>query len=139
MTPDQKLLVRDTWNKVIPDQEHTAELFYQRLFAQNPELKGYFKGDMKEQGRKLMVMINAAVCGLDQLDSLLEPIKRMGARHHDYGVKDEDYDKVGAALLWTLAQELGPSFTPKVEAAWTLTYATVANVMKSGAAEAEAA
>ncbi len=139
MTPDQKLLVKDTWAKVLPIQEQAAEMFYSRLFEQYPEVKPYFQGDMKEQGKKLMAMINTAVNGLDQLETLLEPIKKMGARHVDYGVKDEDYDKVAAALLWTLEQGLGSSFTPKVKEAWTVTYMTVADVMKAGAAEGKAA
>lgn len=134
MTPDQKLLVRETWEKVKPISEQAAELFYGRLFEQYPEVKPYFKGDMTEQGRKLMAMINTAVNGLDKLEELLQPIRDMGARHVGYGVKDEDYDKVGAALLWTLEQGLGSAFTPKVKDAWTVTYTTVATVMKEGAA-----
>ena len=44
------------------------------------------------------------------------------------------YEPVGAALLWTLEQGLGPSFTPPVEAAWTETYMTLAGVMQKAAA-----
>ena len=139
MTPDQKLLVKDTWEKVKPISEQAAELFYGRLFEQYPEVKPYFKGDMVEQGKKLMALINTAVNGLDNLDPLLQPLRDMGARHVDYGVKDEDYDKVGAALLWTLEKGLGSSFTPKVKEAWTVTYTTVADVMKQGAADSQAA
>mgnify|MGYP000902883903 CR=1 FL=1 len=133
MTPDQKILVRDTWSKVLPIKEKAAELFYGRLFDQYPEVKPYFKGNMQEQGKKLMAMINTAVNGLDNLEALIEPVKDMGKRHVDYGVKDEDYDKVAAALLWTLEQGLGDLFTPKVKEAWTEMYMTVAAVMKQGA------
>lgn len=136
MTPDQKILVKDTWEKVKPIQEQAAAMFYERLFSEYPEVKPYFKGDMVEQGRKLMAMINTAVNGLDNLEALIEPIKDSGARHVSYGVKDEDYDKVAAALLWTLEQGLGELFTPKVKEAWTVTYTTVASVMKEGAAAA---
>ena len=44
------------------------------------------------------------------------------------------YEPVGAALLWTLEQGLGPSFTPPVKAAWTETYMTLAGVMQKAAA-----
>lgn len=134
MTPDQKLLVKDTWAKIKPIQEQVAQKFYTRLFEQYPEVKPYFKGDMKEQGRKLMAMLNTAVNGLDNLPELVQPLRDMGARHVQYGVRDEDYDKVAAALLWTLQQGLGTAFTPKVEAAWTETYTVVAETMKAGAA-----
>lgn len=136
MTPEQKLLVKESWAKVLPISEKAAELFYGKLFEDYPEVKPYFKGDMAEQGKKLMAMINTAVNGLDRLEALLEPLKNLGAKHLDYGVKNEDYDKVGASLLWTLEHGLGEAFTSDVKDAWTVTYATVATVMKEGAATA---
>lgn len=138
MTPEQKQLVKDSWAKVLPIKEQAAELFYGRLFEVYPEVKPYFKGDMKEQGRKLMAMLNTAVNGLDNLEALLTPLKDMGARHAGYGVKDEDYGKVADAFLWTLSQGLGDGFTDEVKDAWVVTYTTVADVMKSGAQEAAA-
>ncbi len=133
MTPEQKELVKESWAKVLPIKDTAAELFYGRLFEQYPEVKPYFKGDMKEQGQKLMTMLNTAVSGLDNLEGLLEPLKKLGAKHVDYGVKAEDYDKVGAAFLWTLEQGLGDAFTDEVKEAWTVTYGTVATVMIDGA------
>ena len=132
MTPEQKQLVKDSWAKVLPIQETAAELFYGRLFDQYPEVKPYFKGDMKEQGKKLMSMINIAVNGLDNLESLVDPVKDLGKRHTDYGVKEEDYAKVGASLLWTLEQGLGEGFTPDVKDAWTATYTAVSGLMIEG-------
>ena len=143
MTPEQKQLVKDSWAKVLPIQETAAELFYGRLFEVYPEVKPYFKGDMKEQGRKLMAMLNTAVNGLDNLEVLIGPLKNMGKGHKAYGVKAEDYNKVGDAFLWTLGQGLGDAFTDDVKEAWTVTYTTVASVMIEGAeyetAEAPAA
>ena len=133
MTPEQKQLVKDSWAKVVPIQETAAELFYGRLFDQYPEVKPYFKGDMKEQGKKLMAMLNTAVNGLDNLEGLIEPLKASGKAHAGYGVKAEDYDKVGASFLWTLEQGLGEAFTDEVKEAWSVTYGTVASVMIEGA------
>jgi hemoglobin-like flavoprotein len=133
MTPEQKQQVRESWAKVLPIQETAAELFYNRLFEQYPEVRPYFQGDMKEQGRKLMAMLNTAVNALDNLEVLLEPLKASGKAHKGYGVKPEDYDKVGASFLWTLQQGLGDAYTPEVEDAWLATYTTVAKVMIDGA------
>lgn len=133
MTPEQKQLVKDSWAKVLPISETAAELFYGRLFEQYPEVKPYFKGDMKEQGRKLMAMLNTAVNGLDNLEALIEPLKKMGAGHKAYGVTAADYDKVGASFLWTLEQGLGDAFTDDIKEAWAVTYGTVASVMIEGA------
>lgn len=132
MTPEQKTLVKESWAKVMPIKETAADLFYNRLFEQYPEVKVYFKGDIKEQGEKLMMMINTAVGGLDNLEALIEPVKALGKKHVIYGVQKEDYDKVGASLLWTLEQGLKDDFTPDVKDAWTVTYTTLANVMIDG-------
>jgi len=133
VTPAQKVLVKESWEMVLPIKEAAAEMFYGRLFEVYPEVKPYFKGDMTEQGAKLMAMLNTAVNGLDNLEALLEPLKKMGANHVGYGVKNEDYDKVGNAFLWTLDKGLGDAFTDDVRDAWLITYTTVADVMKSGA------
>ena len=49
-----------------------------------------------------------------------------------YGVKAEDYKKVGDALLWTLEQGLGDAFSEDVRQAWVRTYDMVARVMIAG-------
>ncbi|MEM7560552.1 MAG: globin domain-containing protein, partial [Planctomycetota bacterium] len=85
-------------------------------------------------GKKLMQMLGVAVANLDKLDGILEPVQALGRRHVDYEVKDEDYDTVAAALLWTLGQGLGDDFTEAAETAWTETYVTLATVMKEAAA-----
>ncbi|MCB1735400.1 MAG: hemin receptor [Gammaproteobacteria bacterium] len=133
MTPEQKNLVRESWAKVLPIKDTAAQLFYERLFEVYPEVKPHFKGDITEQGAKLMVMLNTAVMGLDNLDALVEPLKAMGARHRDYGVADADYDKVASALLWTLEKGLGDGFTDAVREAWIEVYTVVADTMKAGA------
>lgn len=138
MTPEEKALVKDSWAKVLPIKETAAELFYNRLFEIAPEVKSYFKGDMKEQGEKLMKMLNTAVSGLDNLEALIAPLQNLGKKHVGYGVKNEDYDKVGDAFLWTLEQGLGDAFTNEVKEAWIVTYTTVATVMKEAANEVQA-
>jgi hemoglobin-like flavoprotein len=73
------------------------------------------------------------VASLDRLPALVPVVQDLGRRHAGYGVKDEHYATVGAALLWTLEQGLGPVFTPAVKDAWTAAYTTLADVMKGAA------
>jgi hemoglobin-like flavoprotein len=138
MTPEQKQIVKDSWAQVLPIKDTAAELFYGRLFEVYPEVRPMFKGDMKEQGDKLMTMLNTAVNGLDNLEGLLEPLKHLGAKHKGYGVSAGDYDKVADAFLWTLDKGLGEAFTDDVKDAWVVTYTTVASVMIDGAGYDEA-
>jgi len=136
MTPEQKMLVQHTFAKVAPQADAAAALFYGRLFEIDPTLKALFKGDMAEQGRKLMTMLATAVKGLDRPDELLPAVKNLGVRHVGYGVKDEHYDTVAAALLWTLERGLGADFTPDVKDAWIAVYTLLAGTMQDAAAAA---
>ena len=136
MNEQQKALVKDSWAKVVPIADKAAELFYGRLFEVEPSVKPLFKGDMKEQGAKLMKTITIAVNSLDRLDQLVPIVQDLGKRHVGYGVKPEHYTVVGGALLWTLEQGLGEGFTPEVKEAWAVTYQTLADVMIQASAEA---
>lgn len=131
LTLAQKELVQSSWEKVVPIADTAAELFYGKLFELDPDVKPLFaESDMKEQGKKLMQMIGVAVKGLDTLGELVPAVQKLGERHGTYGVKAEHYDTVGAALLDTLEKGLGEDFTAECKEAWTITYTTLADVMK---------
>jgi hemoglobin-like flavoprotein len=133
MTPEQKDLVQTSFEKVRPIADTAAALFYGRLFELDPNLERLFKGDLEGQGRKLMHMIGLAVKGLNHPAELMPLLHELGERHAAYGVAEDDYDTVGAALLWTLKRGLGDAFTPSVSEAWTAVYELLSNSMKAGA------
>ena len=138
MNTEQVELVMNSWTKVMPIADEAAGMFYGKLFELDPSLKDLFKGDMKSQGQKLMVMINTAVNSLDRLDDVVPAVEALGERHVGYGVKDEDYDTVGEALIWTLATGLGDAFTDEVKSAWVDVYTLLADTMKGAAARVAA-
>lgn len=135
MTPEKITMIKESWAMVVPIADKAAELFYGKLFEIDPELKPLFKGDMTEQGKKLMRMITLAVGSLDKLEDIVPAVQDLGRRHVDYGVKDEDYDTVAEALIWTLEQGLGDAFTDELKSAWVDTYTILATTMKEAAAE----
>lgn len=139
MTTSQIRLVQATFAQVQPIAGQAAALFYARLFEIAPEVRPLFRGDLREQGRKLMGMIAYAVAGLDRLDMLVGAVRDMGRRHAAYGVKDSHYDIVASALLWTLEKGLGEAFTAEVKEAWVTAYSILAATMKDGAAKTQAA
>jgi hemoglobin-like flavoprotein len=117
-------LVQQSWAKVEPIAPQAAELFYNNLFTADPTLQALFKGNMAEQGKKLMQMIGAAVNKLTDLDALVPILQNLGQRHATYGV---------LPALKTLEQGLGAAFTPEVKAAWTAVYGVMAQVMIAAA------
>ena len=121
--------VQSSWKAVEPIGPQAAALFYQNLFEADPSLQPLFRGNMEEQGKKLVQMIGAAVNKLNDLDTLVPILQNLGKRHGGYGVQDQHYQTVGAALLKTLEQGLGPAFTPPVKEAWTEVYGVMSSVM----------
>ena len=135
MTPEQITLVQLTFARIQPQADSVAQQFYNRLFSLDPSLRPMFKTDMAEQGHKLMSTLELVVNNLQCPEILLPKVHRLGQQHVEYGVQPEHYDTVGAALLATLAQGLGPAFTPEVEAAWQAAYSLLAGVMQVAANE----
>jgi hemoglobin-like flavoprotein len=134
MTPAQIELVQASFKTLQLMGDEAARLFYKRLFEMDPSLQSMFRGDMQEQGRKLMHMIGVAVGALHRLERILPAVEELGRRHAGYGVQDEHYLKVAAALLWTLSAALGGAFTPEVCEAWIAMYQAVSGAMRQGAA-----
>jgi hemoglobin-like flavoprotein len=139
MNDTQVALVQQTWKQVLPIRDVAAKLFYDKLFELDPALKPLFRGDMVEQGRKLMTMIGTAVVGLSRPDELIPAVQALGVRHVAYGVQNMHYDTVAAALLDTLGKGLGDAFTPEAKEAWVAVYTVLAKTMKDAAASAPAA
>lgn len=132
---DQRVIddVQSTWKIVAGIAPQAAALFYSNLFEADPKLKPLFKGNMEEQGKKLMQMIGAAVGKLTDLEALVPILQSLAKRHVAYGVQEEHYGTVGAALLKTLEQGLGSAFTPQVKASWSEVYGVMSTVMISAA------
>lgn len=129
MTEEQKQLVQESFAKIEPVSETAANLFYNKLFQIDPSLKIMFKGDLNEQGLKLMNMLGIAVRSLDKLDELTLAVKSLGRRHSGYGVKERHYDIVADALLWTLEQGLGKDFNEETKDAWVEVYTLLSQTM----------
>ncbi|SLN37650.1 Bacterial hemoglobin [Pseudoruegeria aquimaris] len=134
MTPTTVTLVQDSFSEVAPIADAAAEIFYDHLFDTQPQLRPMFPQDMAGQKSKLMKTLAFAVASLGDADTLLPALRDLGARHGGYGVAPEHYAAVGASLIHTLRQGLGPAFTEEVREAWLEVYATVAAAMQEGAA-----
>jgi nitric oxide dioxygenase len=133
MTPHQVEQVQASFALVAPISEQAAALFYGRLFETAPETRKLFRGDMDEQGRKLMAAISLVVDSLDEIEAVVPAVRDLAKRHVAYGVQREHYELVGAALLWTLEQGLADAFTPELHAAWAAAYGALSGVMIAAA------
>jgi hemoglobin-like flavoprotein len=134
-TETEIMLVRRTFDLIVPIGGVVADLFYDRLFYLAPSVRRMFPRDMREQKRSFTVMMATTVQNLDNLDAL-EPLARaLGARHRRYGVTAGHYEIAGEALVWALERGLARDFTTQVEQAWRRAYALLATAMKAGGQE----
>lgn len=103
--------------------------FYHRLFESDPSLRGLFHGDMREQIRKFIEMLNVISSQLDHLERLVPAVREMGIRHTGYGVHPAHYATVRAALLGALAQCAGAAWTAELLQAWSRAFDLLARTM----------
>jgi hemoglobin-like flavoprotein len=139
LTPQHVADVQRTWELCIPIADTAADIFYTRLFELDPRLRSLFPSEMKEQKKKLMMMITAAVRGLSDLDKLVPVVQDLGRRHAGYRVTDEHYATVGMALIDTLRKGLGEHFTLEVEQGWVEVYGVLSTTMIEAARQVKPA
>jgi hemoglobin-like flavoprotein len=130
MTTEQILLVKKSWSIFREiDPVLVGDVFYSKLFFDMPYLEKLFHTPKEEQSRKLIEMLSVIVGRLDRLEELTEEIRQLAIRHVQYGVKEQHYKAVGAALLWTLRQGLGNDWNEKVNQAWATCFQILSETM----------
>ncbi len=135
MTNEEIKIIKKTWRSLQGlDATLLGDVFYSRLFLDEPSLKKMFRISQEQQAKKLVDMLDLVVKRLDRLNELSDEIKAMANRHTGYGVKPKHYEQVRKALLWTLQKGLGKDWQPEVEAAWTKCYTILAGAMMQTAA-----
>lgn len=133
MTTAEIKCIRKTFQLMEGKTDLVAALFYNRLFQLDPSLRPLFRGDMNEQGKKLMGTMAVLNGSLERFHTLVDTLRHMGRRHANYGVRPQHYTAVGVALLQTLAEFAGPKFDRAVEDAWTKLLTLVSGEMLEGA------
>ena len=136
MTPEQIALLQKSWQQATPVGDQLVTRFYDTLFTLDPGLRALFRNDMPGQRRKLIKVLNTVIRQLDNLQPLLPVVKALGERHVGYGVRDHDYDTVGAALISSLEYFLGDGFDEKTRTAWIQAYTLLSETMKAAAKNA---
>jgi len=136
MIPQRRQLVTESWKSLAPNGALVGAIFYRRLFEIDPSLRPMFSAvTLDDQIHKLVTMLDLIVHWLDVPDKLVPVLKKLGERHSTYGVRDDHFGKVGAALLGTLEEELGDKFTPELRGAWSEAFLLISSLMRRGAAK----
>lgn len=126
---EQINIVENSFNELLPEADSLAQIFYERLYEVAPTVRSLFKGENTQRQKQLMYTLNSAVKGLSNLEELVPKVQDFGRRYVGHRVKEKDYENVGEALIWSLAQKLGQDFTPEVQKAWASVYTLLSGVL----------
>ena len=137
ITPRQIDLVQQSFKLIEPIIDDAAILFYARLFEIDPSLQHMFHRPRRDQARLLAQTLTVVVKGIDRPAQLRGAVEALGRRHVGYGVRDEHYEAVGKALLWTFETTLKDAFTFEVREAWVAAYSWLAFTMQRAAAASQ--
>ena len=91
MTPEQTMLVKSSWEKVLPISDKAAELFYGRLFELDPELKSLFKDCETGAVPALSNAYGLKVIWDDQLKHASDIYIEAGDHEHLIHLRGEDF------------------------------------------------
>lgn len=119
-----------------------TKTFYRLMFTNDPQVKPLFSEDRQrsgEQAKALALSILTSAKNIDNLDSILPVVKKIGEAHVKANIKPEHYPIVGKNLLLALKEVLGDAATPEIIDAWGKAYEVLAEVFIKVEAEMYAA
>jgi NAD(P)H-flavin reductase/hemoglobin-like flavoprotein len=127
------VLIRSSFALVTSRIEELARHFYITLFSQAPQTRDLFPVNMEAQRSRLLRALVHVVQMVDRPNELVPFLEQLGRDHRKFGVLAGHYDAVGAALISTIAEFVGPAWTPQIEKAWRDAFGAVAKAMQAAA------
>lgn len=129
---DDRLAAFEYWERVYKenihmDAHHAAgsgtpigqlyENFYKYLFEHAPQLKPLFQASIQIQSR-VLVHISSGMKSLLSSESLVQKVMMLALVHLKIGVKPEDFDPLGEALIASMKMTAPEEWSDGVESAW---------------------
>ena len=132
MTTTQIELVQHSWKLVAATGAQTAgRLFYNNLQEIVPEIKMTCRGSQgTDPARKILSVISYLTRKQHKPAVLTGEVGKITRQHVKYHLRDEQYIKVGKALMYALEAGLGNNWNQDVKNAWVMCYITVAESIK---------
>ena len=119
-------LLRSTLELTLSQDDSFPTMFYERLFAAHPEVRGLFhRSSPGAQNKMFAQKLTALVDHIDDPAWLGRELGTLAANHRSYGVTAAMYPWVGEALISTLREACKDAWTSEAERAWTEAYASL--------------
>jgi hemoglobin-like flavoprotein len=128
-------LLEQSFAAIAPQGDELVDAFYRNLFDDFPQVVPLFEHvEISEQKKKLLASLKLVVANLRHTSTVVSALEDLGARHVDYGAKEEHYPAVGATLLKSLSEVAGDEWTRELQDAWADAYENISKTMIAGAA-----
>lgn len=122
MTEEQKIIIRQSWEKVKPGAKQIGRSLYDKLFVGLPHVRHMFDEDINQQACKLAAVVSFVVTKLHRLEDIFPDLRNIGAKHAHYHIPLAWYDVVGQCLIDTIKEESDASWDGTTEEAWVRLY-----------------
>ena len=133
MTPEAISLVKASYAAVAPRPGLLAARFYHELFAAAPGLRPLFPSDLTALQGHFEAALSLVIRNLDEIASLREPLRDLGAQHVHWGARPEDYVTAREALVAAI-RSLAPLWDDTLEGSWRRAITGIIVPMLEGAA-----
>jgi NAD(P)H-flavin reductase/hemoglobin-like flavoprotein len=130
-------LVKESFAHVESSAGKAMSYFYGRLFASNPEMRALFPLAMDRQRQHFFRALSQLVWSLDCPEQLAAFLQETGRDHRRFGVTARHYPEFMAALMATVREFTGPTWTDETAEAWQAVLGLVERTMLE-AADADA-
>ncbi|DBA05411.1 TPA: hypothetical protein N0F65_007573 [Lagenidium giganteum] len=127
-SPEDVQIVGAFWNAVFLDRDSTqgtSELLFDHLYilleTQAPQLVHVFRSSNEVQ-RNVLDHITTGMRSILQSSDDVDKLLALTITHLRFGVRPENYDPLGVALIQALKEVSGQHWTPHVERSWRQLY-----------------
>jgi len=133
MTPDAIARIRTSFADISAEPRALAGRFYMELFAAAPQLRGLFPVDLTALQGHFEAALALVIRNLEEMRTLEQPLRELGAQHVGWGAKPEDYVLVREALIRAIRSS-SAIWNDTVEGDWRRAITAIAVPMLEGAA-----
>ncbi|QDT27688.1 Flavohemoprotein [Gimesia panareensis] len=124
-------IVKEITPLVAANAETVTRVFYQKMFAGNPEVKAFFNQAHQHSGGQQKALAGA-ICSyfthIDNLAALTPAVELIAQKHCSLGIQPEQYPIVGKHLLAAIQEVMGEAATEEILAAVGEAYQLLADV-----------
>jgi nitric oxide dioxygenase len=116
-------------------QQHGEQItrhFYDKMFSEHPEVKGYFNEAHQAAGTQARALANAVLAyaqHIDRLEALAGALPVIVQKHAALDIRPEHYPIVGKCLLGAIRDVLGAAASDEIIGAWAAAYQQLADIL----------